>query len=61
MGCKVCEVLKAENEHLRKWIDRIMDERHPDPEGDEQAEQATIPDLSDPDDNLSETVTLGEG
>lgn len=28
--CKCCEVLKAENEHLRKWLDRLMDQKAPD-------------------------------
>jgi len=35
MNCKCCEVLKAENEHLRKWIDRLMDSQVPDPEPQE--------------------------
>lgn len=29
--CPCCEVLRQENEHLRKWIDRLMGEMHPDP------------------------------
>ena len=27
--CRSCEVLKAENQHLREWINRLMEERHP--------------------------------
>ena len=34
-NCKVCEVLERENEHLRKWIDRLMDSQVPDPEPQE--------------------------
>jgi hypothetical protein len=28
--CKCCEVLKAERDHLRKWIDRLMEQKAPD-------------------------------
>lgn len=31
-GCKCCKVLEAENDHLRKWIDRLMSQKAPEPE-----------------------------
>lgn len=31
-GCKCCRVLQAENDHLRKWIDRLMDKKAPEVE-----------------------------
>ena len=57
MGCKVCEVLARENEHLRKWIDRLMDEKVLDP--DPQVE-TVIPGLEDPTEDLKETETFGQ-
>lgn len=30
-GCKCCKILKAENDHLRKWIDRLMAIKAPEP------------------------------
>ncbi len=58
MTCRVCEVLKQENEHLRKWIDRLMEEKSPDPDPDVKA---VIPGLPDPADDLKESYQLGEG
>lgn len=57
MSCKVCDVLKQENEHLRKWIDRLMDEKVLDP--DPQVE-TVIPNLEDPGDTLKETEQFGQ-
>ena len=57
MGCKVCEVLQKENEHLRKWIDRLMDEKVLDP--DPQVE-APIPELEEASDPLKESETFGQ-
>lgn len=56
MICKCCEVLKKENEHIRKWIDRLMEEKSPDP--DPQGD--TIPDLANPSEDLKEVQQFGE-
>lgn len=60
MSCKVCEAYKAQVEYLRTLVDRLMDEKHPDESPDPQ-EQTSIPDLSDPQDDLENTVKIGEG
>ena len=57
MGCKVCEVLARENEHLRKWIDRLMDERVPDP--DPQITES-IPQIEEATDPLKEAEVFGQ-
>lgn len=58
MGCKVCEVLAKENEHLRKWIDRLMDEKVLDP--DPQDKETIIPEIPEATDPLKETETFGQ-
>ena len=42
--CKCCEVLKAENEHLRNWIDRLMLEKAPMTMDDQQEKEYPVED-----------------
>ncbi len=41
--CKCCHVLRAENEHLRKWIDRLMEQKAPEVKEDVVIDPRLVP------------------
>lgn len=50
-SCKCCKVLQAENEHLRQWINRLMEQKAPEPEKSKEID----PRLQDEEDILYQT------
>lgn len=53
--CPCCEVLIAENAHLREWINRLMEERHPKPPPTLDPRLESVPE------NDREVLQYGEG